>query len=214
MEGVDISNISGDRAVGAVVTFVDGEPHRAGYRSFRIKTVEGIDDYGMTAELISRRLSNDPAPDLILVDGGKGHLMAVKKIVDEHHANDPPDLVAIAKANQDEESDKVFIPGRKNPIPLRHDHPVLHLLMRIRDEVHRRAISHHRKLRAKGLTASALDRIPGIGPKKKRSLLNHFGSLDAVAGATVEELLKVPGIPSALAERIADFFSGNHDSMG
>jgi excinuclease ABC subunit C len=214
MEAVDISNISGDMAVGAVVSFVDGEPHRAGYRNFRIKTVEGIDDYGMMAELLSRRLSKNPVPDLIVVDGGKGHLMAAKKVVDKHHAGDPPDLVAIAKANQDEESDKVFIPGRKNPIPLRQDHPVLHLLMRIRDEVHRRAISYHRKLRGKDLTGSILDRIPGIGIKKKRSLLNYFGSLDAVAGATVVELLKVPGITQALAKNIADFFSGNADSIG
>jgi excinuclease ABC subunit C len=214
MEAIDISSISGDMAVGAVVSFVDGEPHRAGYRNYKIRTVEGIDDYGMMAELISRRLSTDPAPDLIVVDGVKGHLMAVKKVVDALHAGDPPDLVAIAKANQGEESDKVFVPGRKNPIPLRQDHPVLHLLMRIRDEVHRRAISYHRKLRKKDLTASALDRIPGIGPKKKQALLNYFISLDAVAGATVEELQKVPGIPPPLAERIADFFSGKADSMG
>ncbi len=214
MEAVDISNISGDMAVGAVVSFVDGEPYRAGYRNFRIKTVEGIDDYGMMAELISRRLSKDPVPDLIVVDGGKGHLMAVKKVVDALHTGDPPDLVAIAKANQDEESDKIFVPGRKNPIPLRQDHPVLHLLMRIRDEVHRRAISYHRKLRGKDLTASILDRIPGIGLKKKRSLLNYFGSLDAVAGAAVEELLKVPGITRTQAENIAGFFSGNPDSTG
>jgi excinuclease ABC subunit C len=214
MEAIDISSISGDMAVGAVVSFVDGEPHRAGYRNYKIRTVEGIDDYGMMAELISRRLSTDPAPDLIVVDGGKGHLMAVKKVVDALHAGDPPDLAAIAKANQGEESDKVFVPGRKNPIPLRQDHPVLHLLMRIRDEVHRRAISYHRKLRKKDLTASALDRIPGIGPKKKQALLNYFISLDAVAGATVEELQKVPGIPPPLAERIADFFSGKADSMG
>ena len=214
MEGVDISNLSGEMAVGAVVSFVNGEPNRAGYRNFRIKTVEGIDDYSMMAELISRRLSEDPVPDLIVVDGGKGHLMAVKKVVDAHHAGDPPDLVAIAKANRDEESDKVFIPGRKNPIPMRPDHPVLYLLMRVRDEVHRRAISYHRKLRGKDLTASVLDKIPGIGPKKKQALLNYFGSLDAVAGATVEELMKAPEIPPALAERIAGFFSGNADSMG
>jgi len=214
MEAIDISNISGDTAVGAVVTFVDGEPHRAGYRNFRMKTVEGIDDYGMMAELISRRLSSDPVPDLIVVDGGKGHLAAVKKVVDEHHAGDPPDLVAIAKANQDEESDKIFVLGRKNPVPLRQDHPVLHLLMRIRDEVHRRAISYHRKLRGRDLTASVLDRIPGIGLKKKRSLLNYFNSLDSVAGATVEDLLKVPGITPVLAERIAGFFSADPDSMG
>jgi excinuclease ABC subunit C len=214
MEAVDISNISGDRAVGAVVSFVDGEPQRAGYRNYKIKTVEGIDDYGMMAELISRRLSKDPLPDLIVVDGGKGHLMAVKKVVDGLHAGDPPDLVAIAKANQGEETDKVFVPGRKNPIPLRHDHPVLHLLMRIRDEVHRRAISYHRRLRGKGLTASVLDEIPGIGPKKRQSLLSYFGSLDAVAGATAEDLLKVPGITRTQAENIAGFFSGNAHSMG
>ncbi len=214
MEAMDISNLSGETAVGAVVSFVDGAPYRAGYRNFRIKTVEGIDDYGMMAELISRRLASDPLPDLIVVDGGKGHLMAVKKVIDKHHGGDPPDLVAIAKANQDEDSDKVFIPGRKNPVPLRQDHPVLHLLMRIRDEVHRRAISYHRKLRGKDLTASILDRIPGIGLKKKKILLNHFGSLDAVTGATVEDLVKVPGIAPALAERIAGFFSGNPNSMG
>jgi excinuclease ABC subunit C len=214
MEGVDISNISGDMAVGAVVTFVDGEPHREGYRNFRIRTVEGIDDYGMMAELISRRLSKGPGPDLIVVDGGKGHLMAVKKVVDALQTADPPDLVAIAKANRDEEADKVFIPDRKNPIPLQHGHPVLHLLMRIRDEVHRRAISYHRRLRGKDLTASVLDKIPGIGPKKKQFLLNYFGSLDAVAGATVEDLLQVRGITRGLAESIADFFSGNPDSMG
>jgi excinuclease ABC subunit C len=163
IEAVDISNISGDMAVGAVVSFVDGEPHRAGYRNFKIKTVEGIDDYGMMAELVSRRMSNDPVPDLILVDGGKGHLVAVKKVVDERHADDPPDLVAIAKANQDEESDKIFIPGRKNPIPLRQDHPVLLLLMRIRDEVHRRGLSScYRRLTASVLT------VYWNRPKKKK----------------------------------------------
>jgi excinuclease ABC subunit C len=214
MEAVDISNISGDMAVGAVVSFVDGQPHRAGYRNFKIKTVEGIDDYGMMAELISRRLSKGPGADLIVVDGGKGHLRAVKKVVDAHQGGDPPDLVAIAKASQDEDSDKVFIPGRKNPIPLRQDHPVLHLLMRIRDEVHRRAISYHRKLRGKDLTASVLDKIPGIGPRKKQSLLKYFGTLDAVAAATVGDLLKVRGITQRLAESIADFFSGNSDSVG
>jgi excinuclease ABC subunit C len=214
MEAVDISNISGDMAVGATVSFVDGLPHRAGYRNFKIKTVEGIDDYGMMAELVSRRLSKDPVPDLIVVDGGKGHLVAAQRVVSRLRAGDPPDLVAIAKANQDEEADKVFIPGRKNPIPLRQDHPVLHLLMRIRDEVHRRAISYHRRLRGKDLTASILDKIPGIGPKKKRSLLNHFVSLDAVAGAAVEDLLKVPGITPAQAKNIVDFFSGNRSSIG
>lgn len=214
MEAVDISNISGDMAVGAAVTFLDGAPYRAGYRNYRIKTVEGIDDYGMMAELVSRRLAGEPLPDLIVVDGGKGHLAAVKKAIGNHQMGDPPELVAIAKANQGEKADKVFVPGRKNPVPLRQDHPVLHLLMRLRDEVHRRAISYHRQLRGKDMTASVLDRIPGIGPKKKQVLLSYFGSLDAVAGATVEELVKVPEISPDLAKRIAEFFSENEACLG
>jgi len=214
MEAFDISNISGDMAVGAVVTFLDGTPYRAGYRNYRIRNTEGIDDYGMMAELVSRRLADEPLPDLIVVDGGKGHLAVVKKVVDNQKSGDRPELVAIAKANQGEETDKVFVPGRKNPVALHRDHPVLLLLMRLRDEVHRRAISYHRKLRGKDMTASILDRIPGIGPRKKQVLLNHFGSLDAVAGASMEDLVKVPEIPLGLAKKIAEFFSKKDASMG
>lgn len=214
MEAFDISNISGDMAVGAVVTFLDGTPYRAGYRNYRIRNIEGIDDYGMMAELVSRRLADEPPPDLIVVDGGKGHLAVVKKVVDNQKSGDRPELVAIAKANQGEETDKVFVPGRKNPVALRRDHPVLLLLMRLRDEVHRRAVSYHRKLRGKGMTASVLDRIPGIGPKKKQALLNYFGSLDAVAGASMEDLVNVPELPPGLAKKIAEFFSKRDSSLG
>ena len=208
MEGFDISNISGDMAVGAVVSFVDGLPHKAGYRNYKIKEVEGIDDYAMMAELVRRRLSGaEPQPDLFVVDGGKGHLRAVKRVVEQLCPLDAPGLVAIAKGEERGGTDSLFIPNRKNPLALRAGHPVLLLLMRIRDEAHRRAVGYHRKLRAKGLRLSDLDRIPGVGPKRKSLLLKHFGSLEAVAAAEVGDLTQVPGISDGLAREIYGFFS-------
>jgi excinuclease ABC subunit C len=206
MEGLDISNISGKVAVGAVVAFVDGLPHKEGYRSYRIKEVTGANDYAMMAEMVTRRLSAGPPPDLFVVDGGKGHLQAVKKVVDRLCPENSINVAAIAKGDEAGEIDKVFIPNRKNPLPLKQGHPVLLLLMRIRDEAHRRAVGHHRKLRAKALRLSDLDRIPGVGPGRKRLLMQHFGSLEAIAGAETEALAQVPGIPRALAKAISRFF--------
>lgn len=211
LEGMDISNISGELAVGATVSFVDGLPHKPGYRNYRIKGVEGIDDYAMMTELVSRRLAAGPPPDLFVVDGGRGHLQTVKKAVDRLCLENPPALVAIAKGSEKGEKDKVFLPNRKNPLPLREGHPVLLLLMKIRDEAHRRAVGYHRKLRTKGLRLSDLDLIPGIGPGRKKILIKHFGSLEAVAAATAEELAEIPGIPVSTAESILGFFSGGND---
>jgi excinuclease ABC subunit C len=208
MEGLDISNISGEMAVGAVVSFVDGLPHKAGYRNFKIKEVKGIDDYAMMAELVRRRLSGGPPPDLFVIDGGKGHLRAVKRVVDELFPENAPSLAAIAKEDETGGTDKIFIPNRKNPLALKEGHPILLLLMRIRDEAHRRAVGYHRKLRAKGLRLSDLDQIPGIGPRRKKLLLKHFGSLESIAAAEAEELAKVPGISSSLADQISGFFRG------
>ncbi len=205
MECVDISNIHGSLAVGVVVSFLDGQPNKEGYRNFRVKGVEGIDDYAMMAEVISRRLTKGSLPDLLVVDGGKGHLQVVKKVVDGTMDKDPPDLVAIAKEDHKDEGEKVYIPGRKNPVNLRRDHPVLLLLMRIRDEAHRRAITYHRKLRGKAFTTSRLDFIPGLGAKKKRILLYHFGTLEAILGASEEDLAKVHGISRSLAKKIKMF---------
>ena len=202
MECTDISNTYGDMSVGVTVSFVDGIPHRAGYRNFKIKGIEGIDDYAMMAEVIRRRLSKGTPPDLLVVDGGKGHLQAVKKVIEEVRTDNPPDLVAIAKGGQKGEGEKVYIPGRKNPVKLRQDHPLLFLLMRIRDEAHRRAITYHRKLRRKAFTASELDQIPGLGPKRKQLLLRHFGALSSIQKASIEELTKVSGINLSLAEKI------------
>jgi excinuclease ABC subunit C len=210
MEGLDISNISGNMAVGAVVSFEDGQPRKANYRNYRIKGVEGIDDYAMMAELVRRRLSGNPPPDLFVVDGGKGHLHAVKRVIDQLRPENAPGIVAIAKKDEKAEKDRVFIPNRKNPLPLREGHPVLLLLMRIRDEAHRRAVGYHRKLRAKRLRLSDLDQISGIGPRRKKILLRYFGSLEAIAAAEAEELAKVPGISVSLAKEIVDFFGGGY----
>jgi len=205
IEGLDISNLSGNMAVGAVVSFVDGQSLKSGYRNYRIKGVEGIDDYAMMSELVSRRLSKEPPPDLFVVDGGKGHLQAVKRVVDRLSSDQLPDLVAIAKEDKKGGGEKIYIPGRKNALPLKPDHPVLHLLMRIRDEAHRRAITYHRKLRGKGLRESVLDHIPGIGLKRKKRLLEHFGDVETISKAIEEEILSVSGMTRSVAKNVVDF---------
>ena len=208
IEGLDISNLYGEKAVGAIVSFVDGLPNKSGYRNYRIKGVEGIDDYGMMYELVSRRLSRDIPPDLFVVDGGKGHLFAVKKAMEDSGSKDIPEVVAIAKADDrvKDRTDKIYLIDRKNPLSLRGDHPVLHLLMNIRDEAHRRAISYHRKIRGKTFKTSQLDLIPGIGFKRKRLLLKYFRNIHAISSATPDDLILVPGISLSLAQKIFDFF--------
>jgi len=208
IEGIDISNLHGDMAVGTVVSFVDGMPHRSAYRNYRIKEVRGVDDYGMMAELISRRLAQGSLPDLVLVDGGKGHLSAVKRVLDSMTSRDIPEVVSIAKPDGErlEKYDKIYIPARKNPVMLRPDHPVLLLMMRIRDEAHRRAISYHRRLMGKALTESELDNIPGVGTARKKHLIRHFNDIDAIAGASLDDLSGVSGISRSVAESVFSFF--------
>jgi len=208
VEALDISNLSGEQAVGTMVKFVDGHANRSGYRNYRIKRVQGIDDYGMMAEMVSRRISKGDLPDLFVVDGGKGHLHAVQKILGSAEGNERPAVVAIAKSDETkgEERDKIYVPGRKNPILLQPNDPILLFLMRVRDEVHRRAVLYHRTLRKKAFTRSDLDRIPGIGKTRKRQLLTHFKSINAVARAGPDELAAVPGISLRLAGEISRFF--------
>jgi excinuclease ABC subunit C len=207
IEGLDISNLKGDMAVGSVVSFLDATPHGPGYRNYKIKQVQGIDDYGMMVELVSRRVSKGQLPDLFVVDGGKGHLMAVKRALDRQGLSHIPEVVSIAKAHEGEaeKRDKVFLVGRKNPLKLNADHPVLLLMMRIRDEAHRRAVGYHRKLSRNKLRESELDHIPGVGARRKQLLFKHFKDLDSMARASVDELAGVPGISQSLAERILRF---------
>ncbi|MFC1495704.1 helix-hairpin-helix domain-containing protein, partial [Thermodesulfobacteriota bacterium] len=205
---MDISNLHGNKAVGTIVSFFDGRPDKSGYRNYRIKNVDGIDDYEMMAEIVSRRLSKEELPDLFLIDGGKGHLKVVERVIDDLKIKEPPELIALAKErDQGIKGDKIYLKGRKNPLRLNMDNPVLLFLMGVRDEVHRRAVTYHRKLRNRESSKSLLDEIPGIGPSKKRLLLKEFGHLDAVRKASEEELTGIKGINKTLAASIKEFLN-------
>jgi len=196
IEGFDVSNIYGKEAVGSMVAFVDGKPDKARYQRFKIQTVSGIDDYAMMREIVRRRYDEPgPRPDLILIDGGKGHVAAAKEVADALGLTVP--LVGIAK-----EFEHLFLPGRSEPIILPPTSKALHVLQQVRDEAHRFAIGYHRHLRGRRALRSALDEIPGVGPRRRRDLLVQFGSVAAIAQASVEELTAVRGISRGLAERI------------
>jgi excinuclease ABC subunit C len=205
IECYDISNIQGALAVGSMVVLEKGWPKPAHYRRFRIKTVAGADDYAMIQEVLRRRFkrgltgeSTWTAPDLVLIDGGKGQLNAALGVRQELGLGSIP-MVSLAKENEE-----VFIPGDPQPVYIAKDSPALHILQRARDEAHRFAISYHRKLRHKEAIASVLDDIPGIGPKRKKALLKKFGSLEAIKEAPLEELSQTQGITLALAKKVKE----------
>jgi len=203
IEAFDISNISGTDATGSLVTFENGIPDKKNYRHFKIKTVDGADDYAMMEEVVGRAYSRRKEegkrmPDLILVDGGKGQLKASMNAILPLGLN--LNVVSLAK-----EFEYIFLNHRETPVILSRDSKALKLLQRIRDEAHRFALGYHRKLRGKKLGESQLDRIKGIGDKKKRSLLKHFGSLEKLKGADVSDILKVRGITRKDAENIRKY---------
>jgi excinuclease ABC subunit C len=208
MEGYDISDIQGKAAVGSMVVFDGGKPKTAHYRRFRIKTVPAADDYAMMGEVIRRRfgLSKGTAgdswsimPDLVLIDGGRGQLNSVLAAMKETGVTGVP-VASLAKENEE-----LFIPQRKKPIALPQDSPGLQLLQRLRDEAHRFALGYHHRLHKKQSFASALDSIPGIGPKRKRSLLRQFGSVPSIKAATLEELAAAKGINPSLARKLKEY---------
>ena len=209
IEGFDISNISGKHAVGSVVVFKNAISANSEYRRFKIENVQGIDDYAMLREVIGRRYSRllreeKELPNLILIDGGKGHLSSAERIIHELGISGKVDLACIAKGKfrNNVETDEVLLPGKKNSVYFRENSPSRFLLQRIRDESHRFAISYHRKLREKSSLVSPLESVPGIGKKKRLLLLKNFGSLDAIRRATLIELKTVPGITEKLAQKI------------
>ena len=210
IECLDISNISGKQAIGSLVCFQQGEPDKTGFRHYKIKTVEGPNDYAMMEEVLKRRLQRgmleQDLPDLFLVDGGKGQLGIALSVAGELGITDAIDWLGIAKERQ-EEGEKLYKPGRKNPIILPPHNPVLLFLMRIRDESHRYGITFHRKLRNKSTLASDLDKIPGIGDTKKLELLRHMGSLHRLKAASIKDLMEVRGIGRELATTIHGFFN-------
>ena len=208
IECYDISNTMGTNSVASMVVFQGGRPAKSEYRRFKIRTVEGADDFASMAEVIRRRLERlkaedekfTPAPDLILLDGGKGQLSAVMPVVQEMGVGtELPDIPLRSLAKRDEE---VFEPGRPEPVILGRESPELHLLQRVRDEAHRFANTYHRQLRGKAMTASVLDELPGVGPARKKMLLEHFGTPEAFTNASLQELEAVPGIPGRVAREI------------
>jgi excinuclease ABC subunit C len=209
IECLDISNISGKQAVGSLVCFTIGEADKKNFRHYKIRTVEGPNDYAMMKEVLERRLSRgveeDNLPDLFVVDGGKGQLGMALAVAGELGITDQIDWIGIAKEKQDE-GEKLYKPGRKNPIILPSHNPILLYLMRIRDESHRYGVTFHRKLRNKSTLASDLDNIPGIGAEKKKQLLRHMGSLKRVKSGTIPELMDVKGIGRELATEIFNYF--------
>jgi excinuclease ABC subunit C len=205
IEGFDISNLGGGMAVGSMVVFEQGELAKDRYRRYRIKGVEGIDDYAMTYEVLLRRLSRGKEegdlPDLVLIDGGKGQLNVALEVLRELEIKGV-DALSLAKKRRPEEAEKVFLPNRKEPIPLRGSSPASLLLQRVRDEAHRFAITYHKRLRGSKMASSILDGIPGIGKTRKRVLLEQFGGLEGVFQASPEDLAKVPGMNSSLAQQV------------
>ena len=209
IEGFDLSNISGSHAVGSMVVFEHALAEKSKYRRYKISTVKGIDDYAMLREVMTRRYSrllkeNAPLPNLILIDGGKGHLNAGHDVLQALNLMDRLDLVCIAKGKfrNNLVTDEVYLPQQKKPVLFHENSPSRFLMQRIRDEAHRFAISYHRKLRGKKTLESPLELIPGIGKKRRLMLLKKFGSLENIQKASLEELVILPGITQLLAERI------------
>ncbi|GAB6100112.1 excinuclease ABC subunit UvrC [Halanaerocella petrolearia] len=204
IEGFDISTIQGQSTVASLVVFENGEAKKSDYRRFKMKTLEGQDDFGAMKEVIERRYSRlieeeKEFPDLILIDGGKGQLNAAVNILEEL-GRTGQQIISLAKKEEE-----IFLPDREESILLSRDSDALYLVQRVRDEAHRFAVSYHRKLRSRRLTHSMLDDIPGIGDKKRQALLEYFGSLAKIKQASEEELVEVSGISHRLASKIRDY---------
>ena len=211
IECYDVSNIQGEAVVGSMVVFQDALPKKAHYRKFGVRGLDGQDDYAALAEVVSRRFSRvgDAAsgshahdesfaatPNLVVIDGGKGQLSAVLEAM---HAYDLPRVAVISLAKRIEE---VFVPDRRDPILLPRDSAGLQLLQRIRDEAHRFAVGFHRQRRDAKARESIFDTLPGVGPARRRALVQHFGSAERFLAASQEELEGVPGIPAKTARDI------------
>lgn len=189
IEAFDISNTMGNQSVASMVVWEDGRAKKSDYRKFRIRTVEGANDFASMQEVVTRRYDEAadlPTPDLVVIDGGLGQLAAAIEGL-RHVGRMGLPIVGLAKA-RGEKDERVFLPGRKNPVVLRAASPATHLLQRIRDEAHRFAITYHRKLRGKALIASQLDAIIGVGEIRRNRLLKRFGSLDKIAEANDDDL--------------------------
>lgn len=205
IEAFDVSNIMGSEAVGSMAYFYKGRPKKSEYRKFKIKSVSRIDDYAMMREIVRRRYSRlleekKDMPDLIVIDGGKGHLSAAAGELEKLGLASIP-VIGIAK-----EFEHVYKKGSKEPLVLPKESKALHLLKRIRDEAHRFAISYHKNLLSGNIEISELDLINGIGKKRKKNLMSHFGSVEKIKTAGKEALLKVRGMDEKSARSVIEHF--------
>lgn len=215
MEAFDISNTNGFASVGSMVVYEDGKPKRSDYRKFRIKGVEGADDYASMREVLTRRFQHGLKekeegkefggftvfPDLILMDGGKGQVHTAEEVLDALHIQIP--VCGMVKDDRHRTRGLYY---RDEELPIRTDSEAFKLITRVQDEAHRFAIEFHRKLRAQGQVHSILDEIPGVGPKRRKDLMKHFQSLDAIRQADVEELKKLPTMNEKSAQDVYNFF--------
>jgi excinuclease ABC subunit C len=202
IEGYDISNISGKFAVGSKVSFKDGKPNKKMYKHFRMET-PGPNDFAMMEELLTRRLKlidSDPEPDLIVIDGGKGQLGMACGVLEKLNLTHIP-IIGLAK-----EFEEIYLPNTKRPIIIPKNNQALYLLQQVRDESHRFAITYHRKLRSKNISASSLDDIVGIGKKRKIALLKEFGSIENIKKASIDELAKTDGMNQKTAENVYNYY--------
>ena len=223
IEAFDISNLQGGNAAGSMVFFEDGKPNKERYRHFKIKTIEGADDYGMMYEVLLRRYQRaadeDDLPDLVLLDGGRGQLNVAKEVLKELKINGV-DLISLAKERTIEKhglsevrktQEKVFHPQFKEPMILGRHSPMLHLLDRIRDEAHRFAITYHKKVRSRETVKSELGEIPGIGQARQKELLKFFGTVEKIREATEEGLAKAPKMNATSARNVYRFFHSKEE---
>ena len=221
IECFDISTIQGQATVASMAVVIDGEPVPAEYRHYKVKTVDGTDDYAALAEVLKRRLlrgiEEELLPEFILIDGGKGQLAVLDMVLDELNLTGAIDIAGIAKSRVkanvrgkavERSEERFFLPGRKNPVVLKRGSAALFLLERLRDEAHRFAITYHRKLRGKAQLTSSLSAIPGVGAKRQKALLKHFGSLKRLKAASLEELQQMSGLPANVAKQIFLFYQG------
>jgi excinuclease ABC subunit C len=222
IECYDISTLQGTNTVGSMTVFVKGIPRKSDYRRFKIQTVQGQNDYAGLQEMLRRRFKrmaddeyslaqNDLArgedndnpwsliPNLVIIDGGKGELNAALEVLEDFGLREVVPVVGLAKREEE-----IFIPGVSEPVLLPHNSQGLFLIQRIRDETHRFGVTYHRKLRGKSAVHSRLDDIEGIGPKRRKALMQKFGSVEAIRQATIDELAAVPGMTKRAAEALKE----------
>ena len=211
LECFDISHTMGEGTVASCVVFDTEGPRKSDYRRFNIEGIEGGDDYAAMRQALSRRYTRlkrgeGVVPDVLFIDGGRGQLHEVEKVLEELQVEGVM-LASVAKGPTRRPGlEQLFLSGREAPLILPQDSPALHLIQQIRDEAHRFAITGHRQRRAKARNTSPLEEVPGLGPKRRQALLKHFGGLQAVTRAGVEDLASVPGVSRELAQRIYGLF--------